>query len=1523
MADTTSTGNTTPTVDQATPTDTAQSTGETVQLAAAHATVQVSAPARGTDVSITVEPGQTVELKDPVLRFTQDGGDLVIHWANLGETHTTVVGALAAGTPLVLADGTTLSSEQVIAQIEGFDPGAIEVAVAAVEPAAGVVPGAAAGGAFNTPFDNGTLGPPADVTNLLLGTELQFGLLDPAPELAGIVAAASGVPGPVTVCDEARAEFDAAVAAYNAAFPDVKGLNANTDAIEVANGSVNLGGDSSLGFDLFVGDLFVEGTDSIGESISVSNSVSDDNNTFNVFNDLLNNSGSSSDTVLVGDAFLNITDTEASSDSELTVDVTNTVSGGNTNLFNAFADDLRGGSGDDIVVGDAFLIAPSSHENDISVDVSNFVSSGDNNIFNAFNDLLNGGAGNDLVVGDLLTVVGGDDFHEVSVGVSNTVFFGDGNQFNVFDDDLIGGDGDDVLTGDLQMGFGPLFDAFGTTNDDTIQFSADVSNFVEGGSGNSFFAFNDMLDGGAGNDFLVGDISFGGGAENSGILDAEIDVSNTIQGGFYGEGSADNNSFTAFSDMIEGGDDADVLVGDIFVDQERFSSNDLTLDVSNSIDGEGVGADNNSFSVFDDILDGGPGVDLLVGDVFVDKQTNSAMDHTINLSNSVRDGDNNSFSAFNDFLFAGTGAAAEPALFAVNDGNEGFLSIIKIGLDGSVSVAVTNAEIAAAVGTSNFNLGESGVAVDAAGNIFFTTDEVVVGDGDVEFVLVKPASGGPVQVVATDPDVADPEALVVAADGTLYLVDDSTDSILKIADPLGTPVVTVLTPESVLAAAIFAETGNSNLDLDAGIAISADGATLYVTSDSTQNAVFAVDTATGAVNFVVIDDAFIDLLFITVAPDGTVIVIDEGSVVGDDAVYRISSDGSTVTPFLTNTQIFDVLDDAGIALSDSPDLEGGAAFDAAGNFYLIEESTDTILKWDAGATLGTIDTASGAVFVPQADIAAASGGVPALEGDMTFVLLGGDTLVGDYLIRHDDNTDNQNDISIDVSNSVSGGVNNTFDAFGDVLLGGLGNDLLVGDMMLEGQDGAVNGEVDVFIDVSGNGDINLFNDHLCGDAGDDTLYGDFFADDGGSFNITFNGLGYLAFLDTLDSEDFTLTLFEDKLDGASGNDDLIGGFGDDTLIGGLGDDTFLYGVGLEPGPADVIFSTLNSDFISGFGTALDVDLIKLEHGAFSRFFNGSANSLLFNSGEDINAVHVVDVGEGDFIFSTLGGGDVPGVVGFGNEDLLLFDGGTGTFSPFFDGSANGFDGEGPDGINALFVTDVAAGSFVFSPDTDGDLPGVGTIESEDLILFDGAGNYSLFFDGSEHGISSSEDILSLFVTDLGTPGVEGTGSFIFSISGALLPDVGVVPDEDLILFDGATDTYSKFLDGGDDLDINTLDAVHVLSDPAAPDLSTDGNDTILDFGDGDDVVDLDALFDALGASFNTGDAAADAAARAAEVSLDDTSDQGVGGAAIDTVLTVTGQTEFSITFQDVTLTDPTGGALTAADLAALGIDVGS
>ncbi len=78
MAETPSTANTTP--NQAPPSDTAKSTEETVQLAQAAAAVQVASPGRGAEASVTVEAGRTYTLVDPVLRFTQDGGDLVVHW---------------------------------------------------------------------------------------------------------------------------------------------------------------------------------------------------------------------------------------------------------------------------------------------------------------------------------------------------------------------------------------------------------------------------------------------------------------------------------------------------------------------------------------------------------------------------------------------------------------------------------------------------------------------------------------------------------------------------------------------------------------------------------------------------------------------------------------------------------------------------------------------------------------------------------------------------------------------------------------------------------------------------------------------------------------------------------------------------------------------------------------------------------------------------------------------------------------------------------------------------------------------------------------------------------------------------------------------------------------------------------------------------------------------------------------------------------------------------------------------------
>ncbi len=78
---------------------------------------------------------------------------------------------------------------------------------------------------------------------------------------------------------------------------------------------------------------------------------------------------------------------------------------------------------------------------------------------------------------------------------------------------------------------------------------------------------------------------------------------------------------------------------------------------------------------------------------------------------------------------------------------------------------------------------------------------------------------------------------------------------------------------------------------------------------------------------------------------------------------------------------------------------------------------------------------------------------------------------------------------------------------------------------------------------------------------------------------------------------------------------------------------------------------------------------------------------------------------------------------------------------------------------------------------------------------------------------------------------------------------------------------------------------------------------ILDFVLTEDTVDMDALLDALGAA--TGD-------RAGDVKIDTTTSPG------DSILTIDGVSEFSITFEGVTLFESD-----AAGLLLQGIDVGT
>ena len=120
------------------------------------------------------------------------------------------------------------------------------------------------------------------------------------------------------------------------------------------------------------------------------------------------------------------------------------------------------------------------------------------------------------------------------------------------------------------------------------------------------------------------------------------------------------------------------------------------------------------------------------------------------------------------------------------------------------------------------------------------------------------------------------------------------------------------------------------------------------------------------------DPIFSDLdVFMTRAPNGDLIICDNS---GANIIYRVDPSTGTVSTFLTEAQILAAIGDPG---QTDVDLEGGIAFDSRGYFYLAEENSDNIGKFDSSG--------NGQIFVSETDIEAVTGGEGAdLEGGIAF-----------------------------------------------------------------------------------------------------------------------------------------------------------------------------------------------------------------------------------------------------------------------------------------------------------------------------------------------------------------------------------------------------------------------------------------------------------------------------------------------------------------------------------------------------------
>ncbi|MGB7532149.1 MAG: hypothetical protein WA977_04110 [Halobacteriota archaeon] len=299
-------------------------------------------------------------------------------------------------------------------------------------------------------------------------------------------------------------------------------------------------------------------------------------------------------------------------------------------------------------------------------------------------------------------------------------------------------------------------------------------------------------------------------------------------------------------------------------------------------------------------------------------------------------------------------------LFVLEGGSN---DVIIITPGGNIEVVLTGAEIGAFTGVGTAGFDERGIAFDDTGHLFFAEDD---SDSILKWTLGAGLSWvvTEAQIMAATGDTeADPQGIAFGSDGFLYVNDAYNDSVLRIDTTTNTVGV------YVSKATLEALPGITSADLHASI-IGGPGGVVYTASDGDPDAIFAI--ASGGVPSVLTSDpAFSDLdVFMTRAPNGDLIICDNS---GGDIIYRVDPSTGTVSTFLTEAQILAAIGDPG---QTDVDLEGGIAFDSRGYFYLAEENSDNIGKFDSAG--------NGQIFVSETDIEAVTGEGADLEGGIAF-----------------------------------------------------------------------------------------------------------------------------------------------------------------------------------------------------------------------------------------------------------------------------------------------------------------------------------------------------------------------------------------------------------------------------------------------------------------------------------------------------------------------------------------------------------
>ena len=264
---------------------------------------------------------------------------------------------------------------------------------------------------------------------------------------------------------------------------------------------------------------------------------------------------------------------------------------------------------------------------------------------------------------------------------------------------------------------------------------------------------------------------------------------------------------------------------------------------------------------------------------------------------------------------------------------------------------------------------------------------------------------------------------------------------------------------------------------------------------------------------------------------------------------------------------------------------------------------------------------------------------------------------------------------------------------------------------------------------------------------------------------------------------------------------------------------------LAPASASTIlyFSLGSSGAVDGLSVANE-DIVAFDGTDFTLHFDGSDVGL---SGFRLDAFDVI--GPTEILMSFTSAGSVPGISGtVDDSDLVRFTATglgaetSGSFELYFDGSDVGLTSSGEDVDASRLLED---GRLLLSTRGSFGVSGVSGVSGrdEDLLAFtpsslgaNTAGSWSLYFDGSDVGLSSSSE-------DINALGLDGDGTIYLSTTGDLSVSGLSSADEDVVVFTPASlgsstsGSFSSavFFDGSAyGLSSNDLYAIDIPTGPA-------------------------------------------------------------------------------------------------------------